>query len=166
MRNIGSAPSSGLNLEVRPPLGDYDRNRGVNFGSNRWLVAPELGVGHRVGRFSLEGAGTMIFFSDNTEFEGDRTLKQNPVAVIRANVLYHFQRPGTWIGVSGLYLRGGETTVDGADQEDLQANSRVGLSLSLPVARRHTLFFKYSRGVTTRIGADFANYNVAYTFLF
>ncbi len=156
----------GFNIDVSAPLGDYDPVRRINFGSNRWTVAPELGIGHRFKRFTIEGAVAAVFFSDNDEYLVDQTLKQAPIGALRANLIYHFRRPGTWVGVNSLYLRGGETTVDGRDREDLQINSRVGVTLSVPVARRHNLLFKYSRGVTTRIGADFDNYNLAYTVRF
>lgn len=156
----------GFNVEVQPPWGDYDRSRRVNFGANRWTVAPELGVSHRWGRFTLEAAGTAMFFSDNDEYLGNGILKQDPIGIVRANVLFHFGRPGTWIGLSSLYLRGGETTINGEDRQDLQSKSRAGLALSLPFGRRHNLLLKFSTGVTTRIGADFDNYGVVYTLTF
>jgi len=154
----------GFDIEVSAPLGHYDETRRINFGANRWSVIPELGIGHRFKRFTVEAAASVAFFSDNDEYLIDQTLKQEPIAAIRANLIYHFRRPGTWLGVSTLYLRGGETTIDGEDRSDLQSTSRAGMSLSVPFARRHNLLFKYSRGVTTRIGADFDNYSIAYTY--
>ncbi len=156
----------GFDIEVRVPLGHYDKTRQINFGANRWTVIPELGIAHRFKRFTLEGAATLAFFSDNDEYLVDQTLKQEPIAAVRANLIYHFRRPGTWIGFSTMYLRGGETSIDGADRQDLQSTSRAGISLSVPFAGRHNVLIKYSRGMTTRIGADFQNYNVSYTYRF
>lgn len=156
----------GFNIEVLPPLGHYDETRRINFGSNRWTVAPELGFSRRFKRFTLESAVSAIFFSDNDEYLVDSTLKQEMLGIVRANLIYHFRRPGTWIGLSALYLKGGETTINGEDREDVQVNSRAGFTLSVPFARSHSLLFKYSSGVTTRIGADFDNYQVAYTYRF
>jgi hypothetical protein len=156
----------GFNIEVQPPWGDYDETRRVNFGTNRWTVSPELGISHRVGRFTLEAAGTLMFFSDNDEYLVNSTLKQEPIGMVRANVLYHFRRPGTWLAFGSMYLSGGETTVDGTDRQDLQSKSRAGVALSLPFGRRHNLIFKFSTGVTTRIGADFDNYGIVYTLTF
>ena len=156
----------GFNIDVTAPLGDYDETRQVNFGANRWTVIPELGIARRFRRFTLEAAGAVAFFSDNDEYLETQTLKQAPIAYVRANLIYHFRRPGTWIGFSTLYLRGGETTIDGEDREDLQSTSRAGIALSVPFARRHNVLFKYSSGVTTRIGADFDNYQLGYTFRF
>jgi hypothetical protein len=156
----------GFGIGITAPLGHYDETRAVNFGANRWAIVPELGMAHRFKRFTLEGAATVAFFSDNDEYLIDQTLKQEPIAAIRANLIYHFRRPGTWLGFSTLYLRGGETSIDGVDRQNLQSTSRAGISLSLPFARRHNLLLRYSRGVTTRIGADFDNYSVNYTFRF
>jgi len=156
----------GFNIEVTPPLGDYDKTRRVNFGANRWSVAPQIGFGHRFNRLTVEGALTAIFFSDNDEYLVDNTLKQDPIGVMRMNVIYDFARPGTWLGVGALYLAGGETTINGENQANLQTSSRAGVAFSWPFARRHNLLFKYSRGVTTRIGANFDNYQVQYTLRF
>ena len=156
----------GFNLKVTAPLGHYDESRRINFGANRWSVSPELGIARRFKRITLEGAMAAVFFSDNDEYLGNQTLKQEPIGMVRANLLYHFRRPGTWVGISSLYLRGGETTIAGDQREDLQSNSRIGVALSMPFAGRHNLLFKYSRGVTTRIGADFDNYNISYTLMF
>jgi len=156
----------GFNIEVTPPLGDYDRTRRVNFGSNRWTVAPQVGFGHRFDRLTIEAALTGVFFSDNDEYLVDNTLKQDPIGVVRMNLIYDFARPGTWLGVGALYLSGGETTVNGERQSNLQTSSRAGVAFSWPFARRHNLLFKYSRGVTTRIGANFDNYQLQYTLRF
>lgn len=153
----------GFNVEVTAPFGDYAETRRVNFGSNRWTVAPELGFGHRFRRFTVEGSVTGVFFSDNDQYLVSNTLKQKPIGVVRANLIYHFRRPGTWLGFSGLYLEGGETSLNGVERADLQSSSRMGAALSIPFARRHNLLFVYSSGVTTRIGADFDNYKVQYT---
>ena len=156
----------GFNLEVSPPWGAYNEDKLINFGANRWTITPELGLSHRIGRFSLEGAGAFSWFSDNEKYFGGRLLEQDLVLIVRGNVLYHFDRPGTWIGVGGLYVGGGETRVDGVKEGDVQKPTWLGAAISLPFGRRHNLLFKYSAGVTTRIGADFDNYNVVYTYQF
>ena len=40
----------GVNVEISLPLGDYDSDKRVNFGANRWSIAPEIGVSHRTGQ--------------------------------------------------------------------------------------------------------------------
>ena len=55
-----------------------------------------------------------------------------------------------------------ETSVDGEVKHDFQANTRVGATFMLPVARHHSLKFTWSSGVTTRIGGDFDNFALSY----
>ena len=156
----------GVNLEVSPPFGEYHDNKLVNFGTNRWTVTPDVGFSHRVGRFTLEGAGGFSWFSDNGNYFGGQRLEQKILYSARAGVLYHLNRPGAWIGLGGAYFNGGETSVDGIERGDLQKSSRLGAAISIPFGRRHNVLFKYSSGITTRIGGDFDNYNLAYTLRF
>jgi hypothetical protein len=156
----------GIAFEVSPPLGHYDDSRRVNFGANRWSFFTELGVSHRFRRITVEAAVAGLLFTDNDDYLGTQTLSQEPIGTVRGNLIWHFRRPGTWIGLNTLYLRGGKTTIDGTERDDLQSNSRVGVSLAFPFARRHNLLFKFSSGVTTRIGADFDNYQLVYSVRF
>jgi hypothetical protein len=45
----------GFNLRVKVPIGQYDPDKLVNLGSNRWQVAPALALSHWIGNLSLEG---------------------------------------------------------------------------------------------------------------
>ena len=156
----------GLNFKVTAPLGNYDPERVLNFGANRWSLSPELGISRRAGRFTFEAAGSVTWFSDNDEYLIDSTLEQDEILVLRANVLYHFNKPGMWLGAGVMYWWGGGSFVDGQDRNDLQKTSRVGVALSVPLAPRHNLLFKVTEGVTARIGADFVNFTLAYSYRF
>jgi hypothetical protein len=48
---------------------------------------------------------------------------------------------------------------------DLQRNSRIGGTLSLPVGGRQTLKMAVSRGAWTTIGGDFTSFSAAYQFI-
>ncbi len=54
--------------------------------------------------------------------------------------------------------------MDGVDATELQENSRVGLTLSVPLHRPHSLKFSVATGARTRFGADFDNVTVAYQY--
>ena len=67
------------------------------------------------------------------------------------------------IGIDAGVANGGRTTVDGEFRNDLQTNSRAGVTLVLPVGRRNGLAIGLSTGVTTRLfGADFDNLLLAF----
>jgi hypothetical protein len=68
--------------------------------------------------------------------------------------------------VDGTWYSGGRTTVDGVDKLDLQRNTRLGATWSVPVGTRQSLKLAYSAGATTRVGADFRTITAAWQIVF
>ena len=62
---------------------------------------------------------------------------------------------GIWVAVDGTYYTGGRTTVDGVEDNDLQKNSRLGVTVALPVNRHTSVKLYGSTGVSTRTGSNF-----------
>lgn len=153
----------GASVQVIVPVGEYNPDKLVNLGSNRWSFRPQIGISHAAGRWHLELYGSTWLFTDNSEYFGGTTLEQKPIYAVQGHVSYTF-RPGLWVALGGGHARGGRTTVDGALRNDLQENSRFGTIVSLPLARRHGLKLVFSSGIATRIGADFDSFGVAYQF--
>jgi hypothetical protein len=59
-----------------------------------------------------------------------------------------------------MYI-GGRTALDGAQNDDAQRNSRLGLVLSLPVARGWSSKLAWSKGTVVRVGGDFTIFSAA-----
>ncbi len=55
--------------------------------------------------------------------------------------------------------------MDGVRKADLQRNSRIGATLSLPIGQRHSLKLAGTTGLTTRIGGDFDALAVAWQYV-
>ena len=151
----------GTVVQVVAPTGKYDSSKLVNIGSNRWSFKSELGVSRALGRWHVEGAATLWLFSDNQDYFGGQTLAQEPIVAVQGHVVYSF-RPGMWLGLAFGYLDGGTTTVAGRQLNTLRSNSRGGVTLQVPFARRHGVRVAFSRGVRTRIGADFTTLVLGY----
>lgn len=157
------ATTLGVSLNVVVPSGEYRSDKLINLGTNRWAVRPELGLYHPIGPWSLEfSAGTWLF-ADNDQFLGDSRREQDPITTVQAHVGYTF-RPRLWVAADATWYRGGKTTVDGVRNSDLQKTSRIGLTLSLPIARGHSLKLAWSDGMRTRIGSDFTTWTVAWQY--
>jgi hypothetical protein len=144
----------GGSLQVSVPLGQYDPQRLVNLGTNRWSFRPEIGVSKGAGPWVLEIAGGAIFSTDNDDFFGGMRRHQDALYTGRANVIYNF-RSGPWLSIDTIYFTGGRTALDGQPANDLQRNWRVGSTLALPVNARWSLKFNASRGVSARTGNNF-----------
>ena len=66
------------------------------------------------------------------------------------------------MAADGTYYTGGRTTVDGTQNGDRQGNTRLGLTLSVPIGRSQSIKFNWSDGASTRFGGDFTTYGVAW----
>ena len=151
----------GTSLTVSIPTGQYDSARLINVGNNRWAFKPELGYARYMGKWSLEGAVGAWFYTDNTEFYGGKTKEQDPIGSFQFHVIYTF-RPRMWLGFDANYYTGGRTYLDGAASNDLQKNSRMGLTFAMPISRVQSLKFSFSRGAVTNIGADFNSFGMSW----
>jgi hypothetical protein len=108
-----------------------------------------------VGRWSVEGyAGVWLFGTNDRFYPGESVRTQDRVIALQTHVGYTI-RPGLWAAVNGTWYSSGTTTVDGVDKADLQGNTRAGVTVSVPFARRHSVKVNFSTGTTTRIGGDF-----------
>jgi hypothetical protein len=156
----------GASVTVAPPSGQYDPTKLVNLGANRWAIKPEIGVSVPAGRWTLDGYASVWWFSDNAQYyPGANLREQAPVLALQGHVSRTFGRR-SWIAANLTWYRGGTTRINGVSREDLQQNTRLGATWSLPVGARQSVKVAYSAGATTRIGADFKTIAVAWQMVF
>jgi Putative MetA-pathway of phenol degradation len=153
----------GASLTVLPPLGQYDRTKLVNLGANRWAFKPEIGLSRLIRtRWTIDGYAGVWMATANDEFYPGASLRtQRPIVALQAHVSYT-ARPRLWLAADGTWYSGGRTTIDGVEKADLQRNTRLGVTLSLPIAQRQSVKISASRGATTRIGSDFTSIAAAW----
>ena len=144
----------GASIQVSAPLGQYDEDKLVNLGNNRWFVKPDIGISKAWGDFTLELSSGIFLFTENDEFFGDRTLEQDPVFTTQLHATYNFGR-GIWAALSGTYDYGGQTTVEGVSGDDIQKNTRMGATLALPVNRKNSIKLYASSAIETSVGTDY-----------
>jgi len=152
--------SGGASLSVIAPTGQYVPSRFINIGANRWAFKPDVGVSYPIGRWFTEAAAGVWLFTDNDDFRGGHRRSQDPLRVFQLHAGYNF-RPELWLAVNYGHYIGGATSVDGKKNDDAQHNSRVGVALSLPVARGWSTKLSYSKGTTVRVGGDYSIASIA-----
>jgi len=153
----------GASLTVQLPLGQYDSDKLVNIGTNRWAVKPEVGISKAWGPLILELIGGVILYTDNDGFLGGRTREQDPLYSVQAHVIYSFPF-GIWVALDGTYYTGGRTTVDGVRNDDRQENTRLGATVAFPVDRHNSVKVHASTGATARTGTDFTTVGILWQF--
>ncbi len=144
----------GASFQVRIPLGQYDGDKLVNLGTNRWMFKPSIGAALNLGRFILETSASVKFFTDNTSYYVGNIISQEPLYALQLHLAYRFKR-GFWVALSAGRSWGGKTTLNEDDREDSQNNTRLGVTLAVPLRRGHAVMLTYMSGLTVRYGADF-----------
>jgi hypothetical protein len=144
----------GASLQVSVPAGQYDSTKLVNIGTNRWSFKPELGVSKALSDLTLEFKAGVTLFTTNDDFYNGNRRSQDPLYSIGAHAIYNF-RSGIWASVDATYFAGGRSTLNGALQNDLQRNWRVGGTLSFPVDVRNSIKLYASSGVSARTGNSY-----------
>jgi hypothetical protein len=153
----------GESFQVYLPASQYDPDRAINIGTNRFAFKPELGISKTVWHLYLELAAGVTFFTINHNFYKGKTRSQAPIGSIQAHVIYDIWR-GIWAAIDGTYYWGGRTTVDGVEGNDLQENSRFGFTFALPANIHNSVKFNFSTGVSTRTGSDFNALGIAWQY--
>jgi len=144
----------GGSLQLGLPVGDYDPARLVNIGANRSSAKLELGVSKTLERWVLEVALGQTLYADNGDFFGGRVREQEPITSLQGHAVHRFAS-GVWLAVDATRYRGGQSSVGGVPNQDLQSNTRLGLTVSLPINAKQSVKINASTGVSTRTGTDF-----------
>lgn len=156
-------PILGASIRIVAPTGEYDDERLINIGANRWSGRLQLGYIHPFGnRWGVELSAGAWLFGTNDDFLG-MTRTQDPIFAGEAHLI-RILRSGTWLSLDANYYAGGRSYLDGESRPDFQRNSRAGLSASWPFRQRHILKASFSTGVATESGGDYEIYSLTYTY--
>ena len=154
-------PIIGASLKVVIPSGQYDSDRLVNVGANRWASRLKLGtVIILKPKLLMEiSASTWIFGDDDDFLMGKK--EQDPIYAVETNFIKRI-RPGLWASLDLTYYRGGNQTIDGNPLVNKLNNLKLGGTLVVPFHGRHAIKVGYANGVITRYGNDFDQFLVSY----
>ena len=151
----------GASLSISAPTGQYDPDKLINIGTNRWSFRPEIGLTIPHDRWMFDLYAGVWLFSANPDFYGGVHREQDPMPTLQGHVSYTF-RPQLWLALDSTFYFGGETSANGVSAGDRKENSRVGLTLSLPMGKGHAIKFNLSKGATARLGSNFTTYGIAW----
>ena len=144
----------GIGLAVSAPTGNYSQERFVNAGANRWGFKPEIGTTIQRGRWINEIALGVWLFTTNHDGPFGLDQTQDPLGSLQVHFSYNFKN-GMWLGLDGNFFTGGAVTVEGLEPVNRESNSRIGLTLSIPLSRKDSIKIAGHTGAFTRAGVDF-----------
>lgn len=153
----------GASLQISAPVGQYDNTKLVNLGNNRWSFKPQLGISKAWGPWIVEVAPSITFYTDNNDFNQGGRFEQAPLYAVQTHIVHQFHS-GIWLALDGTYYTGGRTTINGVESQNLQANTRVGVTMALPVDRYNSIKLHASTGGSTRTGTEFSALGIAWQY--
>ena len=153
----------GASMQVMVPVGQYNSDKLLNIGANRWVFRPEFGMSLPLGKWGLEFSAGARFYQDNDEYLIDSTLKQDPVYNLQVHVVYDLS-PRQWLSVNANYFFGGATYVNDRPSLVQQENSRLGVTWNAALNSSNIVQFSVNSGVITRVGNDSTNISVAWLY--
>jgi hypothetical protein len=91
----------GASLAVTAPGGQYNPEKLVSLGTNRWSFKPELGISKAGLPFTMKLAAGAYFFTACNQPAMGNIQKQAPLYAAQDHLIYNFS-PGVW-GVWGAF---------------------------------------------------------------
>ena len=166
IRNHNERTTVGAALAVRLPLGDYNDEKLINLGHNRFTIRPELGILHTRGPWSFELTGSTFLYTKNDDFFGGNSLEQDPLFGVQTHVVRTLGG-GFWLSGGVAYAWGGETRVNGIENDDRRSNLLYGLSCGFPISGNQSMRVGYFRSDTLAdVGVDSHNLFLSWTLRF
>lgn len=151
----------GIQVRLRSPLGQYDPNKLINLGLNRWSFKFGVGASYQIQKFILEASAASWFFTANQNYFGGNKLEQHPLATLQVHGTYVFKK-GLWLAASFGGSMFGEISLNDEQYKNSQGNTRFGLAFAFPIVRGNGIKIAYTSGVSTRYGANFNSILLAY----
>ncbi len=154
----------GTSVVVSIPIGQYDKTKLINLGSNRWGFKPEIGFSYGYKNFYFETFTGVWFFTANNEYYKGTTLKRDPIFSLQAHTLYIFPSK-LWIGLDLTYFSGGKSQINDVYKNDFMENTRFGGVIGYPINSNHSLKFQVHTGINTAIGTNYTILTLAYQYI-
>ena len=152
-KNTSTETIIGAGLAVRLPTGDYEEDKLLNLGQNRFTFRPQLGFMHTRGKWTVDLMTEIAFFTDNDDFYGGNKREQDPLFIAYGSLTYTFN-PGHWLAFSAGFDYGGESTINGVDKDDRRQDTGGALTYAYPLSRSSGLQFSY---ISTRTQESLGN---------
>jgi hypothetical protein len=159
--------SIGLSLSTTAPTGQYDPNKLLNLGSDRWSFKPEVAISKPFGpeqRWVLDAYANSYFYTDNTSYRGAQILRQQALPGLEGHISYTLNNT-MWASLDTRYSFRGDTSVTGVDQDNSQQNFIVGSELVVSPNSRNSFTFEFAKAAVHKNGPSLTGFTVKYDYI-
>ncbi len=136
-------------MGVTLPTGRYDNHSLLNMGENRWALRTGVSYVQSLGEWvpgkitTLEILPSAWFYSSNDDFLGNNKLTQDTLYTVEAHLTRDITQR-SYISLDYAFQSGGETAINGINQNDEQQADFLGLTLGYQFSESSMLTLRYS----------------------
>ena len=164
-------PGFSLDLlaDVAFPIGEYDNDKTLNIGQNRWYgrigtpIVWQFGPWIPGQKTTLEFLPQVWMFADNDDFVG-RTLSTDPMYELDVHLTHDFHKD-LWGSVDLTMISGGEATLDGVTGEEIDMVT-AGFTLGYHINENIQVTAGYSSSINDNDSTDLHMDTFMLTFVF
>lgn len=147
----GEKTNFGITPFIFAPTGGYDKNRGLNLGENRWKFALQAGyITPLTDKVTMDLVADFTTFGKNNDAAGG-TLKQKVQYQAQSFLRYHLN-PTTDLRGGLSYTWGGETSLNGVDQNNKQKTSKFNVGVAHFLRPTTQVLATYGRDISVENG--------------
>jgi hypothetical protein len=162
--NYKPTTSVGVSFTFTAPTGQYDANKVINLGSDRWSFKPEIGISHPFGsKWIVDAYASAYFFTDNTSYQGVEILRQQPLPGVEGHISYSFSN-NLWVSLDTRYSFRGDALINGTDQHNAQQNFTLGSEVNVSLNSRNVLVFEFAKALVHQNGPAYTGFSVEYLY--
>jgi hypothetical protein len=165
--NAKTTTSIGLSLFATAPTGQYDPNKLLNLGADRWSFKPELAISRPFGpeqRWVFDAYANTYLYTDNASYRGAEVLRQRGLLGLEGHISYNFNN-AIWASLDTRYSFRGDTTVNGVNQDNPQRNFILGSELIVSANSRNSFTFEFARAAVHKNGPSLTGFTVKYDYI-
>ena len=143
----------GITPFLQLPTGDYDRNRALNLGENRWRLTLQGGyIMPLADKLLLDVIGDVTFYGKNDDYgPGSDKLTQKAQYQLQTHLRYNLTP--TWDIRLGLsHVTGGETEINDVAQNNRQRTTKFTVGSAYFITPTLQLLANYGRDVAVENG--------------
>lgn len=161
-RFIGHAPILSI------PTGTYDKNQAVNLGNNRWSITNQFAWTSEVlsEKLTMDIDYDFTYFGNNNDLgPASQTLEQDVLHHLQLHWAYDVT-PKLAMTTSYHYLWGGETTIDGADQNDELDTHKWRVGFQYFTGSKTQIVLQYGQDYDVKSGQFESDNHIRFRFLY
>jgi len=157
----------GASLTVTAPTGLYSPNKLLNLGSNRWSFNPQFAVSHPFGpgqKWQFDTYANAAFYAENTSYQRLTILRQQLLPGLEGQISYSVT-DSLWASLDTRYCFGGDTFVNGVNQNNAQQNLILGSEVNISLNKQNSLVFQFAKPMVHRNGPTYTGFALKYDYV-